>query len=93
MDESAILGKKLHSNRKIARGEAECYLNCCKCNFFQNRTFVHVITYTSDEAVAVVLHIVHLQEWSRNNACCLLACRFFVFKFPSLNDNTLNKAQ
>ena len=27
-------GKKLHGNRKIARGEAECYLNCCKCNFF-----------------------------------------------------------
>ena len=27
-------GKKLHGNRKFARGEAECYLNCCKCNFF-----------------------------------------------------------
>ena len=27
MDE---FGKKLHSNRKIARGKVECYLNCCK---------------------------------------------------------------
>ena len=26
-------GEKLHGNRKIARGEAECYLNCCKCKF------------------------------------------------------------
>ena len=34
MDESAF-GKKLHNNRKIARGEAECYLNCCRANFSQ----------------------------------------------------------
>ena len=27
-------GKKLDGNRKIARGEAKCYLNSCKCKFF-----------------------------------------------------------
>ena len=38
MDESAIWDK-------IALGEAECYLNCCKCKFFPNCTLVHGITY------------------------------------------------
>ena len=35
MDESAIWGGggKLHGNGKILEGKAECYLNCCKCNF------------------------------------------------------------
>ena len=34
MDESAIW-EKIAWNRKIARGEAECYLNCCKCKYFK----------------------------------------------------------
>ena len=44
INESAI-SEKLHGNKKIARGKAECYLNCCKCIFFQNCILIHEITY------------------------------------------------
>ena len=30
----------------MARGEAECFLNCCKCNFYPC-TLIHMITYYS----------------------------------------------
>ena len=41
MDKSAIR-EKIAGKGKIARGEAECYLNCCKCKFFP---LVYGITY------------------------------------------------
>ena len=34
--------EKLHGNRKIARGEAECYFELLKVQF-QNGTLIHVM--------------------------------------------------
>ena len=42
----SVIGKTLYGNRKITRGKAVWYLNCCKCKFFQNCTLIHVIMIT-----------------------------------------------
>ena len=57
-------GKKLLGNRKIARGEAECYLNCCKRKF-QNCTQVHGITYLLHHDLSSLREIVLVIKWMR----------------------------
>ena len=50
--ESAIWEEK--KLQKIARGKAECYLNCCKCNFSQNCTLMHRIGERASETLSGV---------------------------------------
>ena len=52
MDESAIW-EKIAGNRKNARGEAECYLNCCNCNYFPKSHVITLLTFTAQVVTTV----------------------------------------
>ena len=44
---------------KITRGETECSLNCCKCNFSQNCTLIYVIIFI------IMTSSIQFQSWPR----------------------------